>query len=194
MVSEHQFERMRMEIVLLVQIRFIKFPYVMVHNDNGNNQGNVFPVVLLDDPEQFLFVVGWQGLFKVACNMQEHIRVLFDGADKLEAFHQELNIGCKELFPVIFFRPGNKFAESAKVLGAVRENQQFVFRMKCDQVFYRWVAFEKIFPSLVNKYSLDKIFPQLGVMKPTVVNDRYKWEITHECPAENTGSPVARHS
>lgn len=92
MVSEHQFERVGCKIVLLSQIWLIKFPHIMIDDDDRHDQGEIFIVVLIDNCEQFLPIVRGQGLLEVPGDMLKHIRILLNRSDELNAFHQKPDV------------------------------------------------------------------------------------------------------
>ena len=77
MVSQHQFNGMRIKIVLLFQIGFIEFPDIMVDQHNRDDERDIAIMIRVNDSEQFLFLVRGEVLFEITYDMVQDIGVLF---------------------------------------------------------------------------------------------------------------------
>jgi len=183
-----------MEIILLLKVWLIEFPHVVVHNDNRNNKGDILPVVLIDDPKQLLPVISGQGLLKVARDMQEDIRILLHGGDKMEAFHQELDILHEEFFAVLMLCSCNEFAESAQVPGAVGEDEKLMAGMKIHHRAYLFFLLPDLLPALIGEYALNEVFSQSGIMKSAFLLNRQQGEVLHKGAGKHADPFFSRHA
>lgn len=57
MIPQHQLHRMRIQIILSLQIRFIIFPHKVIQQRNRDNQRDQSFVIISDHFQQFLFLV-----------------------------------------------------------------------------------------------------------------------------------------
>ena len=78
MISQHQFQRMRVQVDLIHDILRPEFPHIMIYQRDRDHQGYKSVVVTFDDFLQFGFLVRIQIFFEVPHDVHEHVRILLD--------------------------------------------------------------------------------------------------------------------
>lgn len=96
MVSQLQFQRMRPQVGLLLEVGLVVFAYIMIEQGDGHNQREVALMKIFDDFQQFLLFVRGNIFLEIAHQVMEYIGVLFQCGFAFECFHEQLGVLCTE--------------------------------------------------------------------------------------------------
>ena len=65
MRPEFQFERVRVQVVLAVQVRLVEFPDIVIHQGHRHEKGDLAGMVAFDDVEEFGFLVSGEDALEI---------------------------------------------------------------------------------------------------------------------------------
>lgn len=109
-ISQHELQRVRIEIMLFLQVCLFVFINVMIEERNGHNKGYLAPVVSVDYLDELTFFVTAQILFKIAHYMMEDVGVLAGCGNEAQALHEGFDIKIIQAGPGSFCA-GDKFSQ-----------------------------------------------------------------------------------
>ena len=122
MISKHQFQRMRVKVILPFEIRLIVFTNKMVNKRNRDNKRKIAHSIKVDELKYFPFLIRVKLFLKIADQMEKDIGVFFGCGLEQEGFHEKPLISFVNLIGGIFFRISYQFSHDSIMLLAVRED------------------------------------------------------------------------
>ena len=98
MVAKFQLGWVSVEIILLLEIRFLVFTNIMIHKSNWHDKRHIMISGTLNYFKQFLFLIAGKHFFKLTHHVHKNIDMLFHSRLEFHGRHQILLIGGEKVF------------------------------------------------------------------------------------------------
>ena len=103
MIAEHQFFRVRIEIGLVFYILDIEFIDIMFQKGQRHHQRHYLIVVVVDNAQNILLVIGIEMIFEKAENMMNDVGVFSGGCFVSKGLHKQGGVFFFEFYRSVFF-------------------------------------------------------------------------------------------